>query len=1143
MSTFRCAIPLIIMAFCQIAHAAEPIRLPNNPSLSPDGKTLVFDWNGDIWSVASTGGVAKPLTTNSARDTQPKFSPNGQQIAFISDRNGGNQVFVMPAIGGTPRQVTFNSAGFTLLEWTPDGKGLLVESTRDGGYGRRASDRLFVIPLSTDPKARPAEQMVFDDYASAATISPNGQSLLFNREGTERWRKGYKGSQGAQVWVYNRDSKAFNKLIDDGFNNFWPLWNPKGDSFYYVSGANKTYNLMESNGKATRQITKYTDDGVVTPCISRDGSTIVFRQLFDFYRIEPGKNEVPSKIEILRDDDRPIERIDRRVLTTATQCSFTPDGLEIAFIAGGDVWVMDTELREPKRITRTPEEERGVVFAPDGKSILFVSDMNGKSDIYRATRGDESKLWLQQDSFKIEPVTSVGDVLGSIKFSPDGTKIAYIRNRGNLWIADADGKEPKEFVHSWNAPDYDWSPDGKWMVYAVDDNDFNSDIWVKPLDNSRPEFNLSRHPYNDHSPVWSPDGKVIAWVGARDKKDNFNLHFVYLSKEDDEKSSREKSLEKAIEKLQKGRGPLAPFSKKVSDEQQPEPIPMPREQGKEPAKTEQPRSTTPVRRSTGVVIDFDGIYDRIRRVRVEPVGALLFSPDSKKIAYANGGSTYTIEIPDNLTPNLMSAQVASGAKWLRSGTIVGLVGGVPTALSAGSAAPVTTAAPAPKQGGGGRKGGNFQAPQGGGAAATASPGRYAFTAYQDVDIAKKYQAAFEMAWRIMRDNWYDSRLGNRDWNAVKAKYLPVAETTDLETLQTLVQMMLGELNGSHLGFTPGGRGGPAGVQNAEGAGASWRETTAYFGARFDPSFAGPGWKVKDTLPGTPADQKKTKLNPGDVVVAVDGKVIDNAIDPTVYLNGNPNRDVTLKVKAPDGAERDVTLRPISMAAARLGNSIYNKMIDSNIATVNKLSGGKLGYLHIKAMDESSFHRFEESLYNAGAGKEGLLIDVRENGGGSTADLLLTALTQPRHAIAVPRDGGPGYPQDRTVFASWNKPIVVLCNQNSFSNAEIFSHAIKILNRGHLVGVPTAGGVVSTGAAQIMDVGTLRLPFRGWFKIDDGEDEELNGAVPHFIVWPQPGDMAKGKDDQLAKAVEVLLKDVQDEKGKPKPTLRKSSERK
>ena len=239
----------------------------------------------------------------------------------------------------------------------------------------------------------------------------------------------------------------------------------------------------------------------------------------------------------------------------------------------------------------------------------------------------------------------------------------------------------------------------------------------------------------------------------------------------------------------------------------------------------------------------------------------------------------------------------------------------------------------------------------------------------------------------------------------------------------------------------------------------------------------------------------------------------------------------------------MVLRPIALAAAR--NLLYDKWIRDNRKKVEEtLSGGKLGYLHIRGMNFPSFYKFEEDLYAAGAGKDGLIIDVRENGGGSTADHLLTALTQPHHAITVPRGGGPGYPQDRRVYATWTKPIVVLCNQNSFSNAEIFAHAIKTLKRGPLVGVTTAGGVISTGAAQIMDVGTLRLPGRGWFLPDTGEDMELNGARPDpaNIVWPDPADFARGVDAQLNRAVSVLEADVKAEAARPKPPLRKASER-
>lgn len=1141
--------PALLLAVAA-SQAREPIHLPNHPALSPDGKTLAFDHLGDIWVVPSTGGIARPLTQNPAKDVTPKFSPNGKEIAFVSDRDGNAQVYVMAASGGKPRQITYHTAGFALHEWAPDGDHVLVSAMRDHAWSRRQPERFYLVNV----RKRAAEQLLFDDYGTGGTLSQDGTKLLFTREGPEWWRKGYTGSWASQIWCYDLAKKQFDAILMDGNDHRWPLWKPDGKGMYFCSNTKTGFKLQEMKLNArsgepkptnAQVIARFLDDSIAFPCIARDGSTMVFRHLFDFYRYEPSKTAPPVKIEIFRDDDRPFERVDRRTLDRATGVSFTDNALEIAFIAGGDLWVMDTELREPKRITKTAEEERIPLFASDGQSLLFVSDVGGQTDIWKATRADAKKPWWLNNNFKLEKVTTDGTNKSALSFSPDGSKLAYVSGRGNLIIGDADGKNPKVAIESWNPPGYDWSPDGKWLVYALYDNDFNRDIWIKPLDGSRPPFNLSRHPYNESDPVWSPDGKVIAFVGAREEKDNIDIHFVYMRAEDDQKNARDRSIEKALDKMRgkSGTGKGAASNPILfGDDEQPEPAPQPRlKDEKQPVEKKEP--STP-KKSTDVAIDWDGIHDRIRRVTIANSNEsnLLWSPDSKRLAFtANIGGTagtYTIEPPVNLVPAQLSTQTGSQARWLKTGQIVWLSSGLPGSIS-GTASPATTApttATTPKFG---------PRPSTGPSTSTAPvAGGYRFTAYQEFDPARKHQAAFDMCWRIMRDNWYDAKVGNRDWNAVRSKYLPMAETTDPETLQTVVQMMLGELNGSHLGFTLGAGGlfgrGRAAPDDPAAAERGWRLVTAHLGVRFDEFHKGAGVKIRDVLPDGPANQKKSKLSAGEIITNIDGTIVDSTMDLTTVLNGQSERDIVLKVKDGAGKEREVAIRPMSNVAAR--TLVYKKWLMDNKAMVDKLSNGTLGYLHIRAMDSTSFHEFQEELYNAGAGKDGLVIDVRENGGGSTADHLLTALTQPQHAIAVPRGGGPGYPQDRTIYATWNKPIVVLCNQNSFSNAEIFSHAVKTLKRGQVVGVPTAGGVISTGATGIMDIGTLRLPFRGWYLIEDGEDMELHGAVPHHIVWPMPGDTAQGKDVQIAKAIDVLLGDVKIWKARPRPKLKNATDR-
>ncbi len=1111
-NTSALALCLWIAASASSLAAQEKVRLASSPALSPDGTKLAFSWRGDIWIVGSGGGVARPLTLHAGLDTSPAFSPDGKSIAFNSDRGGAQHAYVVPVSGGTPRQLTFHSEGCRVEGWYPDGRGLLVSADRDHFWKR--TERFFRI----DTEKRAGEQLLFDDYGQNGSLSPDGKRLLFTREGTAWWRKGYRGSQASQVWLYQIDSKKFQKLLDEPTEARYPLWAPDGKGFYYVGGQSGSLNLWYQafRGGEKKQLSQFDDDSVVMPCISGDGKTIVFRHLFDLHRFQPGIDQAPKRLNITVRADLIPDKIQRRQLDKADDVAFSDDGLELAMISGGDVWVMDTELREPRQVTSTPEEERDPVFALDGKAILFASDSGGQSDLWKAERADEGRYWWQNSEFKLTRLTNDVEVEEDLRSSPTGKELAFIRGRGDLWLIGTDGKNERRLIESWNRPDYDWSPDGKWLVYARYDDQFNHDVWVWPIDASREPLNLSRHPDNDGNPVWSPDGKAIAFTGCRFGTE-VDIYLVYLTKEEDETTSRDRKIREAVEKIEKARSKTAaepaagaPHATKPEgqkpDEKKPE--------GKEPAQADQaeekkaeakPPATSPEKKLPVVRIDFDGIGDRLRRVSIGDTSEerLFWSHDSKRLAFTakiNGQEgTYTISPPDDLSPKLLIAKTGNNARWIARGNqVLWRVDDVPGSLSAD---------------------GKLTA--------------FSFAACQEVDSPARFQAAFDLCWRVMRDDYYDGALNHRNWDEIRRKYTDVArEAIDGRGLAEVVSLMLGELNGSHLGFAP--------RLPSESAKDTWNEATPHFGLRFVPDYPGPGLKVRDVIQRSPADQAKSRILAGEIVTAVDGRAIDPAMDLTEVTNGRLDRDVHLSVRNAQGKERDVTVRPITYAAAR--GLLYESWIKQNRAAVAKASGGKLGYLHIRAMDMGSFYRFEQELYDAGAGKEGLVIDVRENGGGSTTDHLLTALTQPVHAIAVPRGGTPGYPQDRRVYATWDKPIVVLCNQNSFSNAEIFSHAIKNLGRGKLVGTPTAGAVISTGATSIMDMGTLRLPHRGWFLAKTGEDMELSGAVPDAIVWPNPGEMPQGVDRQLDKAVAILQADVKKWNARPQPKLRKASER-
>jgi tricorn protease len=478
-----------------------------------------------------------------------------------------------------------------------------------------------------------------------------------------------------------------------------------------------------------------------------------------------------------------------------------------------------------------------------------------------------------------------------------------------------------------------------------------------------------------------------------------------------------------------------------------------------------------------------------------------WSHDSLTLAFTTSISgrngTYKVTIPDKLNPEFMNARTGTGARWIKTGSkILWLSDGVPYAYTEG----------------------------------------YPFKVYQETDLVAYRRLGFRRIWRELRDSFYDDTFHGRDWDAMLHKYEDAAATApDAAAFGRVVAMLQGELNASHTGF-----------QIADNhwdpwkASDNWTAQTAHLGVRFDPTHPGPGWRVRDVIRDGPADREQTRLWPGDLILRIDGVPVEAQAPRARSLTGRIDRVIRLRVAAADGAERDVVLRPIDYDRARA--LLWEQWIEENRRRVEERSGGSLGYVHVDKMNWDTFYRFEQEIFSVGYEKEGLIIDVRNNGGGFTADHLLTILCRPQTAVTIPRGGEESYPRGYLAHLSWDKPIVVLCNQYTASNGEIFSHAIKGLGRGRLVGVPTQGSVISTPNARILELGTLNLPRRAWFTLADGEDMEGNGAVPDILIWPQPGDIPAGRDAQLAAATDALLEDVAAYLHRDRPRLRYARER-
>ena len=535
-----------------LAGEPVPVVLPSSFDVSPGGDHVVFSWRGDLWTVPIQGGPARRLTSHPAEDHSPRYSPDGTRIAFVSDRFPGGQVFVVPAAGGTPHQVTYDTNGFRLEGWYPDGTALLVSASRDDEW--RSAARFFRL----DPEKRCAPVRLFNAQGRDGSLGPDGRRLLFVREGERWWRKGYRGSRAAQIWLFtpgDAETKAtFRKLSpEDGVPREWPLFDPAGKRFYYVSEEDGTRNLWAMNLESgeREQLTRFTEDGVTFPRLARSGKVIVFRRLFDLHALDLETGQAPRKIPITYQGDAIWPALERRLESKASSVAFTADGKQIALVAGGDVFVMDRELREPCRVTDTPEAETEVVFSPDGKALYFVSGTGGQPDIWRALPADPERYWWQNHEFKITRVTRDPEVEHDLRFRPDGKRLAFVRKGGELWTVDPDGAGPRRVLAGWNAPRYRWSPDGRWLAYSVQDDTFNSDVWLARADGSTPPYNLSRHPDNDTTPVWSPDGRKIAFTGRRTHRET-DVYHVYLRKEDEQTSSRDRQIKKALEAMKKG---------------------------------------------------------------------------------------------------------------------------------------------------------------------------------------------------------------------------------------------------------------------------------------------------------------------------------------------------------------------------------------------------------------------------------------------------------------------------------------------------------------------------------------------------------------------------------------------------------------
>lgn len=1058
---------LLVMCSYMFAEAEPFVRFP---SLNGDGSKIAFSFQGDIWTVSSMGGRADRLTIHPAYEANPLWSKDDNEIAFHSNRYGNNDLFVIPSEGGIPTRLTYHSANDILSDFTSNDD--LLFTTARIFKKIEWDNEIQKVNVKGGTPSRALNTM-----GEMPVVSPNGRFTAFIRGWGRITRQEYRGSANTDIWIYDKLNNSYSKLTEFDGNDFMPRWGDN-NTLYFVSAQSIIYNIyklkLDSNGKAigkAEQITSFKNDGVRYFNVSRDGNKLVIERQTNIYLLDVN-NGSPEKVNIQIAADNRLDPIEWKTYNSnISEYSVSPNGKYSSLVIRGEIFLTENDKEKTKTInlSNNPYRDQNVQWLND-TTLILISDRDGQFDLYLLKSSDpkESNLFksLRHETIRL---TKTAEDESFPVISPDKKKIAYEVGSGKLIVADISttGKFSNSItlLDGWAAPgNVSWSPDSKWLAYSLDDLTFNQEIYIHAVDGSKAPVNVSMHPRGDYNPFWSEDGKKLSFVSERNNS-NADVWFVWLNKKDWEKTKQDWDESDAIETKKNDKKK----DKKDADSTQIEPI----------------------------IVDLENIYQRLVQVTSLPGNEYspVISKDGEKLYFIANNTT---EKGNDLY----------SIKW--DGTDIQLV-------TKGGSNPSSLTFDEEYQ--------YLYMLKSGKLARLALSGdkqeNISFSAKMQINHPEENNQIFEEAWRALNSGFYDPDFHGHDWKALREKYKPwCLKASTPQDFSDLFNLMLGEVNASHMGL----RGIDDRVETA-------KEKIGELGIEVEA--AGNGVKIIHVVPNTPADKDQSKLNNGDIILTVNGKNISPDINFYSTLINTAEEQVLLVVKDEEGKQRDVVIRPVS----KINDELYDEWVDQRKVLVDKYSGGRLGYLHIQGMSMPSFERFERELTARGLGKDGIIIDVRFNGGGWTTDYLMTILNYKQHAYTIPRGAAKNlekehknfreyYPLgERLPFAAWTKPSIALCNQNSYSNAEIFSHAYKNLGIGKLLGVPTFGAVISTGARNLIDGSMVRMPGRGWYVKATDENMDLVAATPDIIVYEAPDEKAKGEDSQLKTAVFELLKEI------------------
>lgn len=1050
-------------------------------AISPDGSSIAFTYKGDIYTVPATGGKATQITTNPAHDTKPVWSPDGKKIAFASDRMGSMDVYEVSREGGIPKRLTTHSGNETPIAYK-DARHILFQANimpaaEDAQFPSGQFQQVYEVS-TTGGRPILFSSMPMEDIS----VSTTGSALLYHdKKGYEDpWRKHHTSSITRDIWLCSLDGdRVYRKLTTFNGEDRTPVWASDNKSFYYLSEEKGSFNVFKRDidGKSSKQITNHTKHPVRFLTTAANG-TLCYGYDGEIYTVKEGTTPQKVQISIITDkNDKDLIRQIKR--SGATEIALSPDAKEIAFVLRGDVYVTSVEYKTTKQITNTPQQERDINFSPDGRSIVYASERNGLWQIYQASlsKKDEKQFAYTTD-IKEEKLTNSDVTSFQPQYSPDGKEVAFLENRTTICVLNLKSKEVRtvmdgKYEYSYSDGDqwYQWSPDSKWILtnYIGTGGWNNKDVALVNASGNGEIHNLTESGYTDANAKWVLDGKAMIWEsdragfrshGSWGAESDVYIMFFDLDAYDRFRMSKEElALLEDAEKKNKDENKDKADSKKKNNK-------------KETKKDDEKKEVKPL------VFDLENNRDRVMRLTVNSsrLGDAVLTPKGDKLyyqaAFESGFDLWEHDLKENKTKIVMK-KVGRGAL-------------LPD-----------------------KKGENlFLCSQGGIKKVTVAGGEtkpVEFEAFFDYQPYGEREYIFDHIWQQVDDKFYVADLHGTDWKGYReaySRFLPYINNN--YDFQEMLSEMLGELNGSHTGAR----------YYAPGATLS----TAALGAFYDETYDGDGLKIKEVLAKGPFAVKKSDVIPGCIIEKIDGQAIVKGQDYFPLLEGKAGRKVLLTMYNPATGKRfDTTIKAIS--TGEQSNLLYKRWVERCRKTVDKLSNGRIGYVHVKGMDSQSFREVYSEVLGRCRNKEAIIVDTRHNGGGWLHDDLVTLLGGKEYQNFIPR----GQYIGSDPFNKWLKPSCVLMCEDNYSNAHGFPWVYKELKIGKLIGAPVPGTMTAVWWENQIDPSLVfGIPQIGCRDMR-GQFMENHQLSPDIEVYNVPEKSLKGEDQQLEVAVQEMLK--------------------